>query len=95
MKNQAYFDSPAIGSSMLSAFIKSQDEALKKFNASRFAENGKEYEDLIEEEATGKTVFSDKYFVSSITSFPDTKKPNIKSILVIIDDDDIQKAVVD
>jgi hypothetical protein len=93
MNDQDYFNSEAIGSSLLANFIKGPDYALKEIKPSGAMEKGKIFEDLVEEEATGNPVFKDKYFVSSINSFPDTKKPNIKPILEILDSDHVGQAV--
>lgn len=67
-----YFKNPAIGSTLLARFIDHQDNALMEVKPTGFMEAGKIFEDLIEEEVTGKSVFSDKYFKSDVDLSPES-----------------------
>jgi hypothetical protein len=95
-----YFDSPAIGSSLLGAVITRTDplqicldRASVPVKPTGFMEVGKMFEDLVEEEFSGKPIFSDKYFHSSIKSFPETSRDDLKNVLEILDGDNIEEEI--
>ncbi len=93
-EDQAYFDSKAIGSSLLSAFIQSPDHALMQVNPTNYMENGRIWEDLVEYQIVGKkSSFTDKYYRSEKGRLPDSK--TYRAIPDIMDDDNITQAVED
>jgi hypothetical protein len=97
MRDQKYFDSPAIGSSLLANFMKGQDHALKEVQPTGFMEEGRIFEDLIQEKATGEDIFGKKYFSSDMDLSPDSAA--WKKLLPIFEDnsnivDDIENAYV-
>jgi len=90
--NNDYFNSPAIGSSLLGTVIVRTDPlelcldlATLPVKPTSFMEIGKMFEDFVEEEFSGKPVFSDKYFHSSIQSIPTTSRNDLKDILEMLD----------
>jgi hypothetical protein len=97
---QKYFASPAIGSSILGTVIAGTeplqlclDLATVPIKPTGFMEVGKMFEDFVEEEFSGKSVFSDKYFHSSIKSFPETSRKDLKDIFEILDGDNIAEDI--
>ena len=94
MSSENYFKNPAIGSSTLSSFIKGQDYALKEIKPTGFMENGKIWEAWLEEQFTGKKVFSDRYYFSELPKIPESKsKLDLQSIIEICEADDIEAAI--
>ena len=92
-KDQNYFDSKAIGSSLLSTFIEdSPDHALIEPKPTNSMERGRIWEDLIEHYMTnGKNGFLDKYYISGLPSFPtSTTQPSIPELM---DSDNVEKAI--
>jgi hypothetical protein len=92
--SEDYFTRKAIGSSDLGGAIVSVDplevccdRLTVPVKPTGFMENGKAFEDLIEQEFSGKDVFNDKYFVSDISKIPEYKggNPDIRQILDILD----------
>ena len=87
-----YFDNSRIGSSLLADCIVSVDplavccdRATVEKAPSSAMEMGKIFEDRIEEIYADKLVFSDKYFHSSVHSFPETSRKDLKDILEILE----------
>jgi len=95
-KNRKYFDSTAIGSSLLSTFIEeSPDHALIEVKPTNSMENGRVWEDLVEHYIVtargGESDFTDKYFISTVSDFPNPKK--VPAIPELLDSKDVKKAV--
>jgi len=92
-KDQPYFDNPAIGSSLLSTYIEdSPDHALMEVKPTNPMENGRVWEDLVEHYLTGgKNGFNDKYFLSTVSDFPNPKK--VPGIPELMDSKNVKKAV--
>lgn len=93
MTEQDYFNSPAIGSSVLGqAIVRAKplevclDLATIPVKPTSAMEEGKMFEDLVKEGFSGKPVFSDKYFKSNLSSFP-------SGIIEIIESENIKEAV--
>lgn len=68
----AYHQDPALGSSVLAAFIDHPDKVALEVEPTGFMEVGNIFESLVEEETTGDQVFSDKYFKSDMELKPDS-----------------------
>jgi len=93
-EDQAYFNSKAIGSSLLSTFIQSPDHALMQVHPTNYMENGRIWEDLVQYQIIGdKSGFTDKYYRSETDNLPVSQ--TYRSIPDIMDDDDITQAVAD
>ena len=90
-KDQAYFDSKAIGSSLLSKYIQSPDHALMETVGTSYMEKGRIWEDLVEFQITGGTWFHQKYFLAEAPQLPESKR--YLSIPDILDSNDIPQAV--
>lgn len=100
MTEKDYFNSRAIGSSLLAAVIARDnplqlcfDRATLPIKPTGAMEVGKMFEDMVEEEFSGEPVFSDKYFHSSIQSIPTTSKKGLKDILAMLDGDNLKEDV--
>lgn len=93
-KNQAYYDSPAIGSSLLSTFIEdSPDHALMEVKPNEAMEMGRIWEDLVEYYLSdSRNRFTNKYFVSEQTVFP--KPTKLPSIPELMDRENVEKAIM-
>ena len=90
----SYFDSRAIGSSILGqVIVRSEpleiclDLATVTVKPTAFMEDGKVFEDLVEQEFSGKDIFDNKYFKSDISKIPEYKgdRTDIRQILEILD----------
>ena len=100
MEDKKYFDSEAIGSSLLATVIQRIeplelcfDYALKEPAPTQAMEMGRIFEDWMEEAVTGKNIFTDKYFKSDLKTFPTTKASGVKNILDILDCDNIKEEI--
>ena len=91
-----YFKTDAIGSSLLGTVIENInplrlcfDRAYEPVKPTEAMENGKIFEDFVEQEYSGKPVFNEKYFHSDLAKIPVYRgdNPNIKQILEILDMD--------
>jgi len=92
MKKHNYFDSPAIGSSLLSSFIQSPDHALMKTTASNYMERGRIWEDLIEYMITeDEKKFKQKYYLSELEKFPTST--TYSSIPDIMDNENVVQTI--
>jgi len=89
----AYFDSKDIGSSLLATFIDHPDKAGREVKPTGFMEMGRMYEDLIEQEVTGSTLFTDKYFRSDIDLSANCAA--WKTILPIMEADEVDPAEIE
>lgn len=93
-KDQSYFNSPAIGSSLLADFIKSPDHALKKVSLSLPMLYGIIWEDMLEAQLKGNADgFYKKFYHSKIDKFPDTKNPTLTNIVELLNSPDITQAL--
>ena len=90
-----YFNSPAIGSSLLGTCIVSvdplticTDRATKEIKPTSFMEMGKIFEDLAQSEYDARFDFWEKYFKSDMASIPEYKgeRTDIKQILEILEE---------
>ncbi len=95
MSNGKYFESPAIGSSILGTVIERierdengvwrplicLDRATVPVKPSKFMQVGKMFEDLVEQEFSGRPVFTEKYFKSELNEIPTTTAKGVRCIL--------------
>jgi hypothetical protein len=88
-----YFNSAHIGSTLLAKFLDHPDKAKKEIKPKSCMEKGNIYEARLQEEIEGSTVFSGRYFKSSVKKFPETSCPDLKGILDILESDDIKREV--
>jgi len=101
-----YFKFDAIGSSILGrvimGFLKKHespvlccDLAAVPVKPTQAMEIGKQFEDLVEQEYSGKPVFDNKYFISDISKIPEYRgeTPDVMQILHILDSDNIEEEV--
>lgn len=96
----SYFESDAIGSSILSNVITGFDPGevctdlgIVPVEQTKFMGMGKAFEDLVEQEFSGRRVFYEKYFCANIPSIPayNGADESIKQILDIMDIEDAEE----
>ncbi|MBT8373944.1 MAG: hypothetical protein KJN80_03425 [Deltaproteobacteria bacterium] len=89
----SYYESDYIGSSLLAKFIDHQDKAALETKPTESMEDGKRFEDLVQQEITGESIFDDKYFRSDLKSIPSTTKEGAKPILEIMESENFREEV--
>lgn len=94
MDDKKYFNSEAIGSSLLATVIQRIeplelcfDYALKEPEPTQAMEMGRIFEDWMEEQITRELVFTDKYFRSDLKTFPATGAKGVKNILEMFENE--------
>ncbi len=58
---------PGLNYSFLADYRESEEKAAKGTGPKSFFETGKAFESIIEDRATGSTLFADRYFVANVT----------------------------